>query len=55
MHATTVAVDLAKTVFELARANAQWHIVARQDASDSGTLTPLESSPPFLGAHYLYV
>jgi transposase len=30
MHATTVAVDLAKTVFELARANAQWHIVARQ-------------------------
>jgi transposase len=30
MHATTVAVDLAKTVFELAFANAQWHIVARQ-------------------------
>lgn len=30
MHATTVAVDLAKTVFELSFANAQWHIVARQ-------------------------
>jgi transposase len=30
MHATTVAVDLAKTVFELAVADAQWHIVARQ-------------------------
>jgi transposase len=30
MHATTVAVDLAKTVFELAFANAQWHIVGRQ-------------------------
>jgi transposase len=30
MHATTVAVDLAKTVFELAFANAHWHIVARQ-------------------------
>jgi len=30
MHATTVAVDLAKTVFELAFANGQWHIVARQ-------------------------
>lgn len=30
MHATTVAVDLAKTVFELAFANAEWHIVARQ-------------------------
>src|SRR5688572_1853555 len=30
MHATTVAVDLAKTVFELAFANAEWHIIARQ-------------------------
>jgi transposase len=30
MHATTVAVDLAKTVFELAFANTHWHIVARQ-------------------------
>jgi transposase len=30
MDATTVAVDLAKTVFELAGANAQWHIVTRQ-------------------------
>lgn len=30
MDATTVAVDLAKTVFELAIANAQWHVVSRQ-------------------------
>jgi transposase len=30
MDATTVAVDLAKTVFELATANAQWRIVSRQ-------------------------
>ncbi len=30
MHATTVAVDLAKTVFELAIANEHWRIIARQ-------------------------
>jgi transposase len=30
MDATTVAVDLAKTVFELALANAQWRVVGRQ-------------------------
>ena len=30
MDATTVAVDLAKTVFELAIANAQWRVVSRQ-------------------------
>jgi hypothetical protein len=30
MDATTVAVDLAKTVFALAIANAQWRIVSRQ-------------------------
>jgi transposase len=30
MDATTVAVDLAKSVFELASANAQWRISARQ-------------------------
>ena len=30
MDATTVAVDLAKTVVELATANAQWRIIARQ-------------------------
>jgi transposase len=30
MDATTVGVDLAKTVFELAIANAQWRIVSRQ-------------------------
>jgi transposase len=30
MDATTVAVDLAKTVFELALANAQWRVIGRQ-------------------------
>lgn len=30
MDATTVAVDVAKTVFEVAIANRQWHIIARQ-------------------------
>src|SRR5262245_1506975 len=30
MDATTVAVDLAKTVFELAIANAEWRIIAHQ-------------------------
>jgi transposase len=30
MHATTVAVDLAKTVFQLTLADAQWRVVARQ-------------------------
>lgn len=30
MDATTVAVDLAKSVFELAMANAQWHVVERR-------------------------
>jgi transposase len=30
MDATTVGVDLAKTVFELAVANGQWRIIARQ-------------------------
>jgi len=30
MDATTVAVDVAKTVFEVAVANRQWHIVTRQ-------------------------
>jgi hypothetical protein len=29
MDATTVGVDLAKTVFELAIANGQWRIVSR--------------------------
>jgi transposase len=29
MHATTVAVDLAKNVFELAVADAEWRIVER--------------------------
>jgi transposase len=29
MDATTIAVDLAKTVFEVAIADREWHIVAR--------------------------
>ena len=29
MHATTIAVDLAKRVFEVAVANRNWHVVAR--------------------------
>ena len=34
MDATTVAVDVAKTVFEVAIANRQSHIVARIDRTD---------------------
>jgi hypothetical protein len=30
MHATTVAVDLAKSVFQLAVADAQWRVVETQ-------------------------
>lgn len=30
MHATTVAVDLAKSVFQLAVADAQWRVVEAQ-------------------------
>ena len=30
MHATTVAVDLAKSVFQIAVADEQWHIVDTQ-------------------------
>ena len=29
MHATTIGVDLAKRVFEVAVANRNWHVVAR--------------------------
>ena len=40
MDATTVAVDLAKTVFEVAMANAQWHIVGAA-ATESGAVRAL--------------
>ena len=30
MDATTIGVDLAKTVFELALANAAWHVIGRR-------------------------
>jgi hypothetical protein len=33
MHATTVAVDLAKNVFELAVADAHWRVVERHRLS----------------------
>lgn len=36
MDATTVAVDLAKTVFELALANAQWRVVGRRRLNRAG-------------------
>jgi transposase len=35
MHATTIGVDLAKTVFQVAIANAHWHVVARRRFSRS--------------------
>jgi transposase len=46
MHATTVAVDVAKTVFELACANAQWHIVARQRLNRRQFARFLAQEPP---------
>ena len=30
MHATTVAVDLAKSVFQIAMADDKWHVVEQQ-------------------------
>ena len=46
MDATTVAVDLAKTVFELAVANAQWHLVGRQRLNRAGFTRFLAATPP---------
>lgn len=46
MDATTVAVDLAKTVFELALANAQWHLVGRQRLNRAGFTRFLAKTPP---------
>jgi transposase len=59
MDATTVAVDLAKTVFELALANAQWRVVERQRLNRAGFARFLaETTPTHVGmeacgtAHY---
>jgi transposase len=46
MDATTVAVDLAKTVFELALANAQWHLVGRQRLTRAGFTRFLAETSP---------
>lgn len=46
MDATTVAVDLAKTVFELAIANAQWRVVGRQRLNRSQFTRYLTEATP---------
>jgi transposase len=46
MDATTVAVDLAKTVFELALANAQWRVVGRQRLNRAGFARFLAETAP---------
>jgi transposase len=46
MDATTVAVDLAKTVFELAIANAQWRVVSRQRLNRVQFTRYLTQTPP---------
>ena len=46
MDATTVAVDLAKTVFELALANAQWRVVGRQRLNRVGFARFLADGAP---------
>ena len=46
MDATTVAVDLAKTVFELAIANAQWRVVSRQRLNRAQFARYLTQTPP---------
>lgn len=46
MDATTLAVDLAKTVFEVAVANAQWRITGRQRLSRAQFRRFLEATAP---------
>lgn len=46
MHATTVAIDLAKDVFELAFADAQGRIVERRRLSRQGFARSLSNHPP---------
>jgi hypothetical protein len=45
MDATTVGVDLAKTVFELALANAQWRLTGRQRLNRAGLASPKTVAP----------
>lgn len=46
MDATTVAVDLAKTVFELAIANAHWRVVERRRLNRAQLTRYLTETPP---------
>ena len=46
MDATTVAVDLAKSVFELAIANAQWRVIGRQRLNRSQFTRYLATTSP---------
>src|SRR4051812_18877085 len=46
MDATTVAVDLAKTVFELAIANDHWRIISRQRLNRAQFARFLAQTPP---------
>jgi transposase len=46
MNATTMAVDLAKSVFQLAIANAQWRIIDRQRLNRASFARFLAQTPP---------
>lgn len=46
MHAATVAIDLAKDVFELAFADSQGHIIERKRLSRSAFSRCLANQPP---------
>ena len=46
MHASTVAIDLAKEVFELAFADAQGRIIERKRLSRRAFIRSLETRPP---------
>lgn len=46
MDATTVAVDLAKTVFEIALANAQWRVIGRHRLNRAGFARFLAQTAP---------
>ena len=46
MDATTVAVDLAKSVFELAIANARWRVWSRQRLNRARFARFLAQTPP---------
>lgn len=46
MHATTVAIDLAKEIFELAFADAQGRVIERKRLSRKGFVRVMEQRPP---------